>query len=205
LNNNDALLRATWAAEIPELSGLPPDQFQAGLAMLAQVDPPRFEKAVNLLKSFSNVTTAQAHHNQYMEQQQQQKLFDTVKAEDARTVEMLGEKGADEATKAIHTFLKDHGIRDPHQMFQVIKANPVLATAEARIAVQKAAKYDAMMNAPKPRAHQSLPPVQKPGVTAPRASNYDTSLRSLDRQLSAATSESQQIKIARQILALKEA
>jgi hypothetical protein len=56
------------------------------------------------------------------------------------------------------------------------------------------------MNAPRPRASQPLPTVQRPGVSAPRMSSSDANLTALNRALDNAKSPGDQIKIARKIL-----
>jgi hypothetical protein len=40
---------ATLAEVVPHLAGLPPAQFEQGLALLAQADPPAFQKTMDIL------------------------------------------------------------------------------------------------------------------------------------------------------------
>jgi hypothetical protein len=50
---------ATLAEVVPHLAGLPPQQFEEGLALLSQVDPPAFNKAMNILGRAHAITQAQ--------------------------------------------------------------------------------------------------------------------------------------------------
>ena len=125
-----------------------------------------------------------------------------VQAEDQRLIEMVGGKAAaEEANQALVDYLGEHGVAK-QDMVSLVAQNPVLQTAEARKTILEAAKYRAMMTQAKAIPARPVPNVQKPGTSGPRLSASDESYISLNRQLDSATSESQQLKIARKILAL---
>ena len=59
---------ATLAEVVPHLAGLPPAQFEQGLAVLAEVDPPAFQTAMNILGRQYQIAQAQ-------QQDQQQRAY----------------------------------------------------------------------------------------------------------------------------------
>ena len=107
---------------------------------------------------------------------------------DQRLVEMVGKEDAEAATKALITYLDDHGVAR-NQRANIIMNNPVLRTAEARETIWKAAKYDEMMNT-KSYPTNAVPPVQRPGVRSPRDYNADSHAE-LDRRIASSKGDRQ--------------
>ncbi len=171
----------------PHLANLPPAQIEQGLALLSEVDPPAFQRAMNVLQRTNQIVQAQHAARQQESQIQYQNFENDVRSEDARLIKMVGsEKAADEANRALISYLDQHGVQK-NQRLGVIMNNPVLRTAEARQTVWKAQQYDAMKTAPKPT--KNVPPVQRPGAAQARTRGTDNSSKvaSLERMLDSAT------------------
>jgi hypothetical protein len=168
---------ATLAEVVPHLAGLPPAQFEQGLALLAQVDPPAFQKTMDILGRVHTITQAQQQAQRQQAYVQHQQFEATVTAEDARLTEMFGgdKAAADAATDATISYLAEQGI-PRQQMLQVFKANPVLSTAEARQLVWKAKQYDNIQQAKVTAAAKPAPQVQRPGVPASSAERSASAL-----------------------------
>ena len=114
------------------------------------------------------------------------------------------QKAADEANQAMIDHLTAQGI-PRNQLANAFVQNPVLRTAEARQIAWKAQQYDRLMAAPKAVPVRQPQNVQRPGSSAPRSTSQNSSLAALNRQLDNATTEAQQLKIARQILEIRGA
>jgi hypothetical protein len=167
LNAAYGLAQQSVIDDIPELRGVPPDQWQPALMALAQQDPQRIQGALNKLARFNQTQAAQAQWQQHqaaqLQQRQLQQFESHVNAEDARLVEMVGgQKAADEANQAMIDYLTSQGVAR-NQQLNVFMQNPVLRTAEARQIAWKAQQYDRLMAAPKAVPTRTLPHVQKPG------------------------------------------
>lgn len=165
LTNADAMLRATFMDEFPELSGLNAAQFEQGLAMLAQVDPPKFQKAMNRLGRFNQIQQAQQHIAHQQQAQNQQQFESYVRNEDARTETLAKTEGLAVDYNKIIGYWESQGL-NRNQIMQLYKTNPVATSAEARLLVLKAARYDEMMKALRPRGTKELPPVTRPGTSS---------------------------------------
>ncbi|MEH2534421.1 hypothetical protein V1274_005430 [Bradyrhizobium sp. AZCC 1614] len=161
---------ATLAEVVPHLAGLPPQQFEQGLALLSQADPPAFDKAMNILGRAHQITQAQQQARQQQAQIAHQQFEASVQAEDARLTELFGgdKAAADEATDATISYLSEHGFTR-RQMVDVFKANPVLSTAEARRTIWEAAKYRDIQKAKITAAAKPAPAVQRPGIAVSSA------------------------------------
>ena len=68
LTNAQQFAQAAFFEAVPELSGLPLDQVERGLEMLAQVDPPRFQVAINHLNRVGQIHQAQQQAAQHQSQ-----------------------------------------------------------------------------------------------------------------------------------------
>jgi hypothetical protein len=165
---------ATLAEVVPHLTGLPPQQFEQGLALLSQVDPPAFNQAMNILGRTNQIVVAQQAAQQHAQQVQYQQFESEVRSEDARLAEMMGgEQQAAAANQAMVSYLAERGV-PKNQMMSIVFNNPVLRTAEARQTIWEAAKYREMKSAPAKVAPKPVPTVQKPG-TARSAGDRDAS------------------------------
>jgi hypothetical protein len=205
VSNSHTFGQAAVITVVPEFAQYPFEQWPALASALKQAGDPRGMQVENLLSNVAALNQRQQVLEYHQQHQQQQNFETQVKAEDARLIEMVGgEKAANEANAAMITYLTENGV-PRNQQLNVIMQNPVLRTAEARQTVWKAARYDALMNAPKAIASRQVPPVQRPGTYVPRATGPAADIKALQRQLDSTASESQQLKIARQILQLQHA
>jgi hypothetical protein len=184
-------MAAALGEVVPHLMGLPPQQFEQGLAVLSEVDPPAFNQAMNILGRTHQIAQAQQAAQQQQAQIQHQQFVNHVQSEDARLVQMVGgEKTANEVNQAFITYLDDHNV-PKDQRWDMVMSNPVLRTAEARQTIWEAQKYREMKKALPKAAHRALPPVQRPGTSnnSARSSDPSSKIASLERQLSTATGE----------------
>ncbi len=169
INTADAMTRATFMSEIPELSGLEPAQFEQGLAMLQQVDPPRFQKAMNLLGRFHQIQTAQQQHHQYQAHVERQNFERQAIKEDARLEAMIANEDPArvKAVKAeVPAYFAELGL-DRNQLHSLYY-NPVFRSAEAQKMMFDAISYRNMQKAARATPSRSLPTVQRPGVAPAR-------------------------------------
>jgi hypothetical protein len=174
---------ATLAEVVPHLMNLPPAEFNRGLETLLQIDPPAAQRALNILQRTSQIVSEQQKMAQHNAQLDFQRFESAVKSEDARLEGLIGKAAAAEANQALVSYFNDHGI-PRNQYLNTVRQNPVLLTAEARQTILKAAKYDAMQNAPKARPTREVPPVQRPGTSrSAREASYDD-VSALDARLS---------------------
>ena len=209
LNYVNQLAQANLVDHLPELARLSIEQWKGPIVTLAQQDPQRVQRALAPLQRVnqSQVERAQqqAQYQQYQQALQYERFVNDVNAEDARLIEMVGsQKAADEANSAMIDQLTAQAIA-ANQLVNAFMQNPVLRTAEARQIAWKAQQYDRLMAAPKAVPVRQPQAVQRPGTSAPRSTSQNSSLAALNRQLDNATTEAQQLKIARQILEIRGA
>jgi hypothetical protein len=176
---------ATLAEVVPHLAGLQPAQFEQGLAVLAQVDPPAFQQAMNILGRTHQIVQAQQQDQQQRSYAQQQQFETYGKAEDAKFRGMFGNDQGElqkVATQVVE-YCEDIGIgRD--RLVHMLRTNPEVRSAEGQKILADAAKYRAMQKTAMPRATRNLPPVQKPGISAPRGEAEHADVQALDARLS---------------------
>ena len=141
-----------------------------------------------MLGYVGQIQSAQAQQRQQQANAAYQQVEQHCEFEDQRLVEMVGKEDAEAATKALITYLDDHGVAR-NQRANIIMNNPVLRTAEARETIWKAAKYDEMMNT-KSYPTNAVPPVQRPGVRSPRDYNADSHAE-LDRRIASSKGDRQ--------------
>ncbi len=202
VSHNQTFGQAAILALAPELGQVPLERWAEGINMIAQADPARGQQLATMFNNVAALNQRQQLLAHYDQQQQQQQFETQIKAEDARLIDMVGgEKAANEANAAMIAYLTENGV-PRNQQLNVIMQNPVLRTAEARQTVWKAARYDAIMNAPKAIASRQVPPIQRPGVYQAKASGPQAEINGLYREMDG-KSQAQQLKIARRILELK--
>ena len=206
VSHNQTFGQAAILALAPELGQVPLERWAEGINMIAQADPARGQQLATMFNNVAALNQRQqllAHYDQQQRAQIENQQFESqIKAEDARLIDMAGgEKAANEATAAMLAYLGESGV--PHsEMLNTFRQNPVLQTAEARLVIAKAAKYDAMMKSAKAIPSRPVPPVQRPGVYAPRASGPTAEINALLGQMDG-KSQAQQLKLARRIIELK--
>jgi hypothetical protein len=189
LENSRIHTLATLAEVVPHLAGLPPQQFEQGLAVLAQVDPPAFQQAMNILGRAHTIAQAQVQEQQRQAQVQYQQFENHVRSEDDRLVELFkGDKAkAEAANQAVLSYLDGHGVPKDQRLSMVMN-NPVLRTAEARETIWKAAKYDELMKAPAKAIPKPVPKIQKPGISASKESRDGDTIQAARAKLAASGS-----------------
>jgi hypothetical protein len=204
LNMANQVSMARLAEIIPDVAGLPPEQRQAGLEMLAQVDRPRFDRAMQELKQISDIHMAAQQYQQHQAAQQQHQ-FQTYKAEqDAKFDQAVGPvSNADQ--EALRTYVYDVLGLSPEEA-STLHTNPTVVDHRFQKALLDASRFHAMQNATKPVATRNLPPVVRPGAAgASRGSDNSSKIAALNAALDGATTESAQLNIAREILRLRGA
>jgi hypothetical protein len=184
------MLQATLASLAPQLQAVPLEHWAQAIQQMAQTDPVRAELVADTLDKWSRLQFAQQQDQQQRAQIAHQQFEQHVRSEDQRLVQMLGsEKVADEANRALFTYLDDHGVAKD-QRLNILVSNPVLRTAEARQTIWEAQKYRTMMKAGKPAPTTRVPTVQRPGTSnVSRSSDPSAKMQSLEKQLSTATGE----------------
>lgn len=195
---------ASLVDHFPELANIPAQNWEAALQIFAQQAPDRFNAAMGTLQRVGQIQAAQAQWQQHEAQVAQQQFVASTEYEDANLVKRLGEDAANAANAATVSFLTDHGI-PRHEAFQFIQKHPLMATAEAREVIWKAAQYDQIKRAAK-AVPTNLPPVQRPGVSTGRTPATDNSAKigRLQEQLAGATGD-KAARLAGQIRTLKRA
>ena len=199
LNNAHQFGQAAILALAPELAQVPLERWGEGINILAQSDPVRGQQLATMFSNVAAIAQRQQVITHHQQQVARQDFENHVKSEDARLVEMVGsEKAANEANQALINYLGEHGVAK-NQMLSMVVQNPVLRTAEARQTIWKAARYDALMNAPKAVATRQIPPVSRPGTSSGnRPSGNMAKIQSLQAQLETAKGNAA-LKIAAQL------
>jgi hypothetical protein len=190
--------QASFLEGFPELAGLPPQHLEAGLQLLAQQNPQRFQQALGILNRVQALQASSQQADHARQQEQRQQFESSVLSEDVRLTEMFGgdKAAADAANTATISYLAEHGV-PRHQMVHTFMANPVLSTAEARRTIWEAQEYRRMKELPR-AVPKNLPPVQRPGVRQDRARPEAANIAGLQKQLDGAVGN-RALRIAAQI------
>jgi hypothetical protein len=198
------MLQAAVAALAPQLNDIPLEHWPQAIQTLAQVDPARAQLVSDTLQNWGAIQQAQQQEQQRQALVQNQQFEATVASEDTRLTEMFGgdKAQADAANAALVSFLGRSGV-PRGEMVSVIRANPALQTAEARLAAWKAEEYDRIKSAPK-AVPEALPAVQRPGVQrdGPRPGDNSSKIQNLQKQLAGANGD-KAARIAGQIRSLR--
>ena len=205
LNLANQVSLARLAEIIPDVAGLPPEQRQQGLELLAQVDRPRFDQAMMEIKRVSDIQIAQQQQQHYRAVQQEQEFQNYKAQQDALFDQAVG-KLSESDISAVRGYVSDVLGLTPEQASSLAK-NPTVTDHRFQRALLDAARFHAMKSAAAPLPTRALPPVQRPGTTspAPRGSDNASKIAALNAQLDSATSETQQLKIAARIMELRSA
>ncbi|ANW02250.1 hypothetical protein [Bradyrhizobium icense] len=176
LENARVYALASLGEVVPHLAGLPPLQFEQGLAVLSQIDPPAFQSAMNILGRVHAITQAQQQHQQQRSYAEHQDLRTFKAAEDAKLAESLGaERGlVQQYQSKVEPYLKSLGMR-PDEM-QALANDRTVNSALGQRVLLDAMRYREIMNAPKSFPARDIPSVQRPGVSASSAERQASSL-----------------------------
>ena len=171
---------ATLAEVVPHLAGLPPQQFQEGLAALSQVDPQAFQQAMNILGRAQTIAQAQQQEQHQRAQVEHQQIETWAKAEDAR-LNTMGIEITNDVANEVADYARSLGI-ERQTLGKAMLDYPILRSAEVQAMMVAAARYHAIQKAPAKVAPRSVPRVQKPGVASAVGDRDASEITSLRQQ-----------------------
>jgi hypothetical protein len=188
----------------PELEGLEPHQWPDAIKVLAQIDPARTEKVINLAQRGAAIEMQLLQEAQQREAVQAQQFQAYKVSEEAKFNAAVGNLSQSDY-EAVRSYATGVLGLTPQDV-SALQNNPVAVDHRFQRALLDASRFHAMQSAAKPLQTRSLPPVIRPGTTsaAPRDDN-GAKIAALSRQLDAAPTEAAQLKIAEQILRLRSA
>ncbi|UQD95810.1 hypothetical protein [Bradyrhizobium japonicum] len=181
---------ATLGEVVPHLLGLEPAQFEQGMELLAQVDPPAFQKAMNILGRTNAIVQAQQQAAQQRASIERQQIETWAKAEDAR-LKTMGIEITNQVAEEVADYAKSLGL-DRETLGRAMIDHPILRSAEVQAMMVTAAKSHAMKKAPAKAIPRPVPSVQRPGV-ARTAGDRDMSEIVALRQRAAATGDAEDV------------
>ncbi|OSJ16841.1 hypothetical protein BST63_10555 [Bradyrhizobium canariense] len=181
---------ASLGEVVPHLVGLQPAQFEQGMELLAQVDPPAFQKAMNILARTHTIVQAQQQAAQQHAAVEKQQIETWAKSEDAR-LKTMGVNITNEVADEVADYAKSLGI-EREALGRAMIDHPILRSAEVQAMMVAAAKYHAIRKAPAKAAPKPIPSVQKPG-TARSAGDRDMSEIVALRQKATATGSTEDV------------
>ncbi|MET4526531.1 hypothetical protein [Bradyrhizobium sp. JR18.2] len=181
---------ATLGEVVPHLMGLQPAQFEQGLEVLAQVDPPAFQKAMNILARTNSIVQAQQQAAQQHAAVERQQIETWAKAEEAR-LKTMGINITNEVADEVADYANSLGI-DRETLGRAMIDHPILRSAEVQAMMVAAAKSHAMKKAPAKAIPKPVPSVQRPGV-ARSAGDRDASEIVALRQKAASTGDAEDV------------
>ncbi|MET4721682.1 hypothetical protein ABIF63_005788 [Bradyrhizobium japonicum] len=181
---------ATLGEVVPHLLGLEPAHFEQGMELLAQVDPPAFQKAMSILARTHTIVQAQQQAAQQQASIERQQIETWAKAEDAR-LKTMGIEITNEVAEEVADYAKSLGL-DRETLGKAMIDHPILRSAEVQAMMVTAAKSHAMKKAPAKAIPRPVPSVQRPGV-ARTAGDRDMSEIVALRQRAAATGDAEDV------------
>jgi hypothetical protein len=199
--------RAAFLETVPELASLPPEQIEAGLHLLSQQNPARFNAAMATLQRVSQIHNEQQRIQQQDTAARQQQLDSFYHSESAKFDAMIGDKAkVAEAVPELIAYAEELGI-DRQTFAHLAKTEPVMQHSAFQRMMYDAVQYRMSQKQGATwrdkAAPASLPPVNKPGTRSGVRANSDSSqVAALERQLDGA-SGNKALKISAQLLALK--
>jgi hypothetical protein len=176
--------QAAFMAIVPELQGLPPDQIEQGLQILAQVEPQRYQAAMETLQRVGALQQARAQQEQQRAAVERQQVETWAKAEDAR-LKTMGIEITNEVANEVADYAKSLGI-ERETLGRAMVDHPILRSAEVQAMMVAAAKFHALQKAPAKAIPKPVPSVQKPGVARSAGDRDASEIMSL-RQKATAT------------------
>jgi hypothetical protein len=186
LENARVASLATLSEIVPHLANLPPAQFEQGLATLSQVDPPAFQKAMNVLQRTSQIVSAQQQAAQQQAQLARQHFERYSREQDVQFYSAIGKTPDEVDGRGIVKNLESLGLTR-EQITHHWQNNPLMRSAAGQQILYEWSE----MKAEKARASdwrekaaRSVPPVQRPGTArSAREASYDD-VSALDARLS---------------------
>lgn len=177
---------AALAADFPEIASLPLNQWAAAINNLGQRDLPRARQIASRLNELGKLEVAAGQLKAQKTAREQAEFKAYSAKENARFA--AATKGVPpERMRAIQAeiprMLADVGVSDPRSFLTAIQNQTTFPRASAEMLMMKAAMYDMAMKGAKPTPTRAIPPVQRPGVAAPRANPQSANLKSLSQKL----------------------
>ncbi|MGK7056883.1 hypothetical protein AB4853_10415 [Bradyrhizobium sp. 1050_B9_N1_2] len=207
LNTVQSWAQASFLESFPELSGLPAEQMEHGLALLAQADPPRFNAAMNLLGRVQTIQAAQQQEQHRQAQIAHQNFETYAKEQDAAFEAMIGKMSPAENAEfgaELTAYAGELGVSQ-QQLVQLLQTEPVMRHAAFQKMVHDAIRYRQIQKTSRATAKRDVPPVMRPGTaSAVRRDGNASDIQALERKMTNAT-PTQQLKLAAQITGLKRA
>ena len=186
LENSRVHTLATLAEVVPHLAGLPPAQFEQGLAVLSQVDPPAFQQAMNILGRTHAIVQAQQQEQQYQAYQAHQQFEAQRQQFSKQADEAIGPMTRADKMQMVDEltdYVGRYGVsRD--QFIREAQGNLALHHPAFQAMAADAIRYQRMKSAAKVQASKPLPPVQKPGTSRSSGSYQSDNIAALDAKLS---------------------
>jgi hypothetical protein len=177
--------RASFMENFPELAGVPLQQLQPALEMMAQRQPERFGKAMATFDRVAQLQAAQQQQQQHQTAAARQQFESFGKAEDSRLDTML--KGESKQTQRavaneIMAGAREAGI-ERAEFMRLFHSDPLMRNAHFQKMMYDAGKYRlAQKTTPKATA-RDVPPVQRPGVATSRTSVNTATISALTAKL----------------------
>lgn len=181
---------ATLGEVVPHLMGLQPAQFEQGMELLAQVDPPAFQKAMNILARTNTIVQAQQQAEQHRAAVEHQHVETWAKAEDAR-LKTMGVEITNDVANEVADYAKSLGI-ERETLGRAMIDHPILRSAEVQAMMVAAAKFHAIQKAPARAIPKPVPSVQKPGMARSAGDRDASEIMSL-RQKATATGNAEDV------------
>jgi hypothetical protein len=177
---------ASLAEVVPHLANLPPAQFERALATLSQVDPPAFERAMNILGRTNQIVQAQHQAHQHQTQLARQHFERYSREQDVQFYSAIGKTPDEVDGRGIVKNLESLGLTR-EQITHHWQNNPLMRSAAGQQVLYEWSE----MKAEKARASdwrgkaaRSVPPVQRPGTARAAGEVTSENIQSLDRALS---------------------
>jgi hypothetical protein len=206
VNQNQQIAQATLASLMPQLQSIPLENWAGAIQQIAQTDPVRGKLVVDTLSNW-NAIQQRAELVQHYEQSQRQHEIETYRNQQNEIIDKaipLTRVAKAEFADDLVNYVADFGVTRA-DLSRALEQNPAFSSAAFQKMAYDAVQYQKIMKAPKPRATPAAVPVTRPGTASHRASDNSSTVSSLQRQLAAAPSQQQQLKIAAQLLRAKRA
>jgi hypothetical protein len=177
--------RASFMESFPELAGVPLQQLQPALEMMAQRQPERFGKAMATLGRVAQLQAAQQQQQQHQTAAARQQFESFGKSEDARLDTML--KGESKQTQRavadeIMAGAREAGI-ERAEFMRLFHSDPLMRNAHFQKMMYDAGKYRLAQKTASKATARDVPPVQRPGVAASRTSANAATISALTAKL----------------------
>jgi hypothetical protein len=176
---------ASLAEIVPHLANLPPAQFEQGLATLSQVDPPAFQKAMNVLQRTSQIVSAQQQAAQHQAQLARQHFERYSREQDVQFYSAIGKTPDEVDGRGIVKNLESLGLTR-EQITHHWQNNPLMRSAAGQQILYEWSEMksrDAKAANWREKAARSVPPVQRPGVSRPAGEANHDNIAALDAKL----------------------